>query len=363
MALAACLVSALLLAAVVRLPRPVPPADLTGQIAFLLGDNCPQGRCPQQIGVVHGEGYRTVPLPAEPLAFAWSPDGSRLAVVGRADAESPSRLYVADADGTNAEPITALNFMDGLSWSPDGRWLTFSYNHMGDSGIYRIGFDGSAQTRLTNGIVGMSPQWSPSGAWILFQARAFQGLQIFLVHPETSGIRNLTGDNAYDYSPQWSPDGSRILFLSRERARIFSSNGVPLTQAFITDERGRNTRQISSLYGNVFGARWSPNGDMLAFYVAEAHTELPFWGNLYLMDIAHGVTVQLTQSSITNNIGDFEWSPDGTRLAYIASPLEYSRVCVLEIGGDDVCVAGDRIRKSDVRWLNAPVVATAPSSR
>ncbi len=346
-------------AAAVHVLRPEYGADLSGQIGFLLGENCLASNCAYQIGVVQGQGYRVVPLPFEPLAFGWSADGAHLAYIGRtADAgsgERASTLYIADADGTNSTPITAIDFLDTLSWAPDGQQIAFSYTRNGDSGIYVIDRDGTAPRRLINGLVSMSPVWSPTGEWIMFQARGFQGQQIYLVDPETSGILNLTGDSAYDYAPQWSPDGEQIMFLSRDRARTFSA-GNPLTQAFIMDRRGRNIRQITRFAGNVFGAQWSPRGDLLAFYVAEARIDLPFAGNLFVLDLAHGLIRQLTDSTAANNIGDFEWSPDGTRLAYVLSPRQDSQICVQALGAAATCVAEDAVRKSDVHWLTGVLV-------
>lgn len=357
------IVGSVTVAAAVRLFRPPYSEDLSGRIAFLLGDNnCLNPRCPFQIGVVHGQSYRPMPLPVEPLAFAWSPDGSHLAFVGRDrdQADLNPYLYIAQTDGSHPTPITPINFLDRLSWSPDGRFLAFSYTNEGDSGIYTIPINGAQPARLTTDFVSMSPQWSPDGSLILFQVRGYDGQQIYVADPVNGGMNNLTGDSTYDYAPQWSPDGERILFLSRDRARTFSTTGVPLTQAFIMDRDGRNLHQITRIYGNVFGVRWSPQGDMLAFYVAEARTDLPIWGNLYVLDIAHGITVQITRSGQTNSIGDFEWSPDGTRLAYVLSPLEYSRICIQGLGGRAQCVAGDRVRKSDIHWLTGDPLPAFP---
>ncbi len=341
-------------ASAVRILRPPLNADLSGQIGFLLGENCRASDCTNQIGVLQGQDYDVLTLPVEPQAFGWSPDGARLAYVARSaegTGEQASALYVAEADGTHATTITALDFLDTLSWSPDGQQIAFSYARNGDSGIYVIGSDGSGQRRLINGLVSMAPVWSPTGEWILFQVRGFQGQQIYLVDPETSGILNLTGDSAYDYAPQWSPDGEHILFLSRDRSRTFAA-GNPLTQAFIMDRRGRNIRQVTRFGGNVFAARWSPTGDMLAVYVAEARPDQPFVGNLYVLDLAHGFTLPITDSEVTV-MGDFVWSPDGTRLAYVLSPQRDSQICVQALGAAALCTAADTARKSDLHWLTS----------
>ncbi|MBE2267317.1 MAG: PD40 domain-containing protein, partial [Anaerolinea sp.] len=246
-----------------------------------------------------------------------------------------------------------------LSWSPDGEWIAYSRNLNGDSGIFTVRADGTDNRRLTLGLVVMSPVWSPDGERILMQVRGYQGQQIHFV--ELDGrIANLTGDSTYDYSPVWSPDGEQIAFLSRDRTRTVSPTGVPLTQVFLMDRHGTNVRQISAINGNVFGVRWSPRGDLLALYVAEAQIDLPAWGNLYILDLTHMRLVQITESAQTNSIGDIIWSPDGTRLAYIYNPLGYSWVCVQTLGQRADCRAGDNARKSELQWLTGALLPDLP---
>ena len=58
---------------------------------------------------------------------AWSPDGSRLAVVAQ-DERGRVRLFVMNADGSGATPIAGAG-LRGLwspSWSPDGTSIAFS---------------------------------------------------------------------------------------------------------------------------------------------------------------------------------------------------------------------------------------------
>ena len=56
-----------------------------------------------------------------------SPDGERLAVIGRLNPKSPTNLYVLDPAAKKLEAITANEDMeiktdpDDLAWSPDGR--------------------------------------------------------------------------------------------------------------------------------------------------------------------------------------------------------------------------------------------------
>lgn len=52
-------------------------------------------------------------------------------------------------------------YITGLDWSPDGRFLTFSSNHTGDSEVYIANSDGSAWLNLTQHLTGESlyPIW------------------------------------------------------------------------------------------------------------------------------------------------------------------------------------------------------------
>ena len=92
---------------------------------------------------------------------AWSPDGRKLAFVSRRDGNS--EIYVMNADGSAQENLTRQPANDSQpSWSPDGRKIAFVSRRDGNSEIYVMNADGS---RLTNAI------FCPSGdqlGWLSF---------------------------------------------------------------------------------------------------------------------------------------------------------------------------------------------------
>ncbi|MFO0426097.1 MAG: hypothetical protein ACK526_05975, partial [Planctomyces sp.] len=109
--------------------------------------------------IVPGDG---VGLGEEPC---YSPDGKHILV------STPSeQLLIADADGKNP---TKLVQVDGLychqpEWSPDGEWVAFSSDRDGNIKIYKIRWDGTELTRLTDAEgIDARPRWSPDGQWIL----------------------------------------------------------------------------------------------------------------------------------------------------------------------------------------------------
>src|SRR5687767_473046 len=64
------------------------------------------------------------------------------------------------------------------------------------------------------GTVAFAPKWSPDGKWIAFSFPKSNG--IGLVRPDGSGRRTLTSDPGSGYRFAWSPDATRIAFRSDE---------------------------------------------------------------------------------------------------------------------------------------------------
>lgn len=84
--------------------------------------------------------------------FAWSPDGTRIAVVTKRGSVD---LEVVDLEGRVTSYATD-KVEENPAWSPDGRWLAFSSNRDGDPEIYLA--SGSQLRRLTTR---PGPDWLP----------------------------------------------------------------------------------------------------------------------------------------------------------------------------------------------------------
>lgn len=144
-----------------------------------------------------------------------------------------------------------------LSWSPDGKRISFTAQRDNNWDIYVMRADGSQLTRLTDDPANDSyASWSPDGKKIAFASRRGGKFDIYLVEPTGSNLTRLTseaGDNAF---PSWSPDGKRIAFMSKRDGKW---------QIYTMKADGSSQRRIIASSGNDYNPSWSPDGSRLVF--------------------------------------------------------------------------------------------------
>ena len=128
-----------------------------------------------------------------------------------------------------------------------------------------------------------------------------------------------------DWSPRWSPDGGTLAFLSKRN----NADGDPSsTQIYLSDPLGTEVRQLTRVTGDVSGFRWAPDGRTLAFLLADdpgdavsgpqlSSRPKPLTA-LFEVSVLGGDLRRISPSDL--NVIDFDWSPDGTRIAALSSP-------------------------------------------
>lgn len=144
--------------------------------------------------------------PASPVSS--SPDGTRIALV---QGEEVAVLDVRTRATTNLKlgaPATA----SAPSWSPDGTRVAFALSDPQGQGlgILELGTRSGAIRLRATGLT--TPSWAPAGDLIAFSATDGAGQGLFVVKPDGSGQRRVTGcaTRCTIGGQPWASDGSRL---------------------------------------------------------------------------------------------------------------------------------------------------------
>jgi dipeptidyl aminopeptidase/acylaminoacyl peptidase len=217
-----------------------------------------------RVAIDGGEAERLMMSEEDVNAFAWSPDGSRIAFtmsdpVTEAVKEREKRygdlriededrrtahLHLLDLTTRQRRALTRGEFVVGaFDWSPDGRHIAFDHRispDPSDNGTADISVV-NVETGQRRVIVGQSgpdtnPRWSPDGTRIAFVAAMakpdfyYRNREIAVVHPGSPTIQSLTA--AFDEDPSlvdWTSAG--IYFAASERTWAYLYHLDPATRA------------------------------------------------------------------------------------------------------------------------------------
>jgi len=182
----------------------------------------------------------------------WSPDGA--SIVFTSDREGSADLYRVKPDGTGLERLTENPaYDDQAAFSPDGRQLVFvSTRNGGTADLWTMDLQTRRAKALTSGAGGdFRPSWSPDAAWIAFSSDRGSTLpfahgrwehlhivDLYLIHPDGSGLKRITEHGNFCGSPKWSADSRRVLAYCMTAEQTLANR-----RAF--PEPGNDTRLVS----------------------------------------------------------------------------------------------------------------------
>ena len=196
-------------------------------------------------------------------------------------------LFVADADGGNER---ALIKTDGLQYSPsyslDGRWIVFTAERQGQADIYRVHPDGTGVEQLTNDAAfDDQGTLSPDGTTLAFVSTRAGGIaNIFLLDLGSKRTTNLTRSQSGNFRPSWSPDGRSIAFTSDRDSHpgIFPGRWEHLqsTGVYMVSSTGTGLRRLTRKDGVAGSPSWSADGrNVLVYETDEVGAYLAKSGN------------------------------------------------------------------------------------
>ena len=155
-----------------------------------------------------GENPVTVSQPQNDVQdLTWSPDSTQIAF--STYFEAIPGVYLIDSAGGEAVLLFERQYVNGLAWSPDGRWLALnsmvepSFTH--DLFLYDL--DSDELIRLTETTtIHFSPEWYPLGQYLIFQGFLADGMTSYIYTITQTGtqLQQLTTAGS-DYAPDWIP--------------------------------------------------------------------------------------------------------------------------------------------------------------
>lgn len=237
------------------------PQGELGVFAVALG--CPKDSPPcigQPILLFTSAALDTISPPS------WSGAGEMVVFASHVNYPGPN-LVLSTAVGAGQKTLTA-NAPSGYlpSWSPVDDSIAYTHCEGGNCSIYSIDTDGRESFPLLAAAQVRDPinaSWSHDGQVLAFSARPLDDggvSQIFVSHPDGSGLRQITTGNSDSTSPSWSPSGLEIVYLS---TTLPDGNGQQ--RAYIASLSGGLRTVAPELPGLMAAPSWSPLGDWIAF--------------------------------------------------------------------------------------------------
>jgi dipeptidyl aminopeptidase/acylaminoacyl peptidase len=248
-----------------------------------------------------------------------------------------------------SDDVMAMRSLGGYALSPDGRSVVYAVGAWDKSGdvparrshIWLVSSDGGTPRQLTFGDKGeSSPRWSPDGKTIAFVASrggADERPQIWLLPTDGGEAHVLTHAQEGVEGFVYSPDGSQIAFLSedeqpkrksRDDAQVYE-RPTSRTHLWVTGvSGGAEAREIAhgdftlSMLAIEGEPQWSPDGTRIAFVTSPTGLLRDLRGTVYVVTVATGALdaigpeFRAAPVALTQPV----WSPDGRTLAFTTFP-------------------------------------------
>jgi len=181
-----------------------------------------------------------------------------------------SRVYVAEADGSNPRLVTPEfpSYWHGIS--PDNAYLLYTAQRNGEWDLYKIPTQGGAEVNITNSKgLDDGSEYSYDGKWIYFNSHRSGRMHLYRMKSDGSGVEQLTNDELDNWFPHPSPNNKSIVYISYLEDQ---KAGHPFGKDVKLRMMNLKTKKIKDITPVFYGGQgtinvhsWSPDGKSIAF--------------------------------------------------------------------------------------------------
>jgi Tol biopolymer transport system component/DNA-binding winged helix-turn-helix (wHTH) protein len=240
----------------------------------------------------------------------FSPDGESVAFT-RIVGEATMDIYIVPlAGGTPRQLTFDRTFVNGVTWTADGRRIVFSSHRGGGQSLWVVPVAGGEPARLPlGGATASNPAISQRGDRLAYtQGDLHPNLWVIELsdHPlKLSGpARPFLPSATYNNAPRFSPDGNRLAFGSHRSGEL---------EIWTCDATNCSDAQQLTFLKSVSGSpHWSPDGKRIAFDSRPTgHSQV------FVVSAAGGKPVALTDGTAEDKVPS--WSSDGAYVYFTSN--------------------------------------------
>lgn len=293
-----------------------------------------------------------VQAPWQGYLAVWSPDGTRIALVGEYNGQNG--VHMVDFDGRNLRLVSPeSDWAMGPAWSPGGRFLAFALEQAGDTNVFVVQPDGSELDQVTTGTYNALPYWL-SDMTIAFVSNRGGADDLWAVDIGSGRMRQLTSTGTLHATrPQYSTHGSSWV----ESVRISPKEAVVTPGQVI--EMGV---QVRSADGDSLAARnlpitWTVSDESVATLDADGRLCIVGQGTAKIVASAGGWrsdTLGITSWPLVENVlepvfvEDWRGGLSSPRWMLFGDPLPFTRPTGGPEGGGIFLNNGDNHHASGI---------------
>ena len=256
----------------------------------------------------------------------WSPSGDIIAYVTGNEGFGEIVLMSAKT-GEKIDRISKRFFgsryeeirSDGraLAWSPDGDRIAFIGKHRGSDYFLEINI---LNKRLTHRIklgfdLASSPSYDGSGERVVFSAMKETQADLYILECATGEITRLTNDHFSDTHPAWHPTREEILYSSEREGK---------SKLVVIDLNKRTQRQLTHGDHSAVSPNWSPSGEEVIFC-----SDLRGVYDIYTMKSDATELTRLT--NIMTGCFNPSFSPDRKSIVFAAYQNGKQDICLMDM--------------------------------